>query len=101
MASLALPVHPGEILREEFMAPLGLSANALARALHVIPAHINDIVRERRGITADTGVPAAEAGQGQPEVVGEAEAEGRQPEDRHGLEEPSSGMAAQGPLGQP
>ena len=48
------PVHPGEILREEFMAPLGLSANALARALHVTPARINDIARERRGITADT-----------------------------------------------
>ena len=50
------PVHPGEILREEFMAPLGLSANALARALHVTPARINDIARERRGITADTAL---------------------------------------------
>ena len=48
------PVHPGEILREEFMAPLGLSANALAWALHLTPARINDIARERRGITADT-----------------------------------------------
>ena len=53
------PVHPGEILREEFMAPLGLSANALARALHVTPARINDIVRERRGITADTALRLA------------------------------------------
>ena len=50
------PVHPGEILREEFMVPLGLSANALARALHVTPARINDIARERRGITADTAL---------------------------------------------
>ena len=53
------PVHPGEILREEFMAPLGLSANALARALGVTPARINDIVRERRGITADTALRLA------------------------------------------
>ncbi len=53
------PVHPGEILREEFMAPLGLSANALARALHVTPARITDIARERRGITADTALRLA------------------------------------------
>lgn len=53
------PVHPGEILREDFMAPLGLSANALARALHVTPARINDIVRERRGVTADTALRLA------------------------------------------
>ena len=53
------PVHPGEILREEFMAPLGLSANALARALHVTPARINDIARERRDITADTALRLA------------------------------------------
>jgi addiction module HigA family antidote len=52
-------VHPGEILREEYMAPLGLSANALARALHVTPARINDIVRERRGITGDTALRLA------------------------------------------
>ena len=50
------PVHPGEILREEFMIPLGLSANFLARGLAVTPARINDVVRERRGITADTAL---------------------------------------------
>lgn len=49
------PIHPGEVLREEFMKPRGLSANALARALRVTPARINDIVRERRAITGDTG----------------------------------------------
>jgi addiction module HigA family antidote len=48
-----LPIHPGEILREESMVPLGLSATALAHALGVTPARINDIVRERRGIIAD------------------------------------------------
>ena len=53
------PIHPGEILREEYMVPLGLSANALARALGVTPARINDIVRERRGITADTALRLA------------------------------------------
>ena len=53
------PVHPGEILREEYMVPMGLSANALARALGVTPARINDIVRERRGVTADTALRLA------------------------------------------
>ncbi len=53
------PIHPGEILREEYMVPMGLSANALARALGVTPARINDIVRERRGITADTALRLA------------------------------------------
>ncbi len=53
------PIHPGEILREEFMIPLGLSSNALARAVGVTAARINDIVRERRGITADTALRLA------------------------------------------
>ena len=46
------PVHPGEILREDFMAPLGLSINALARALRTPPNHVSGIVNERRGISA-------------------------------------------------
>lgn len=50
------PIHPGEILREEYLVPLGLSANALARALGVTTARVNDIVRERRGITGDTAL---------------------------------------------
>lgn len=53
------PVHPGEILREDFLIPLNMSANALALALHVTPARINDIVRGRRGITADTALRLA------------------------------------------
>ena len=53
------PIHPGEILREEYMVPRGLSANALAHALGVTPARINDIVRERRGITANTALRLA------------------------------------------
>jgi addiction module HigA family antidote len=53
------PIHPGEHLREEFMAPLGLSSNALARALNVTPARINEIVRERRGVSADTALRLA------------------------------------------
>ena len=48
------PIHPGEILREEFMKPRALSQNALARALSVTPRRINEIVLEKRGITADT-----------------------------------------------
>ena len=50
------PVHPGEILKEEFMVPFGLSSNALARAIGVTPARVNDIVRGRRGVTADTAL---------------------------------------------
>jgi len=53
------PIHPGEILRDEYMTPLGLSANSLAKALGVTPARINDIARERRGITADTALRLA------------------------------------------
>ena len=50
------PVHPGEILREDFLKPMALSANALAKHLHVPASRINDIVLERRGITADTAL---------------------------------------------
>lgn len=53
------PIHPGEILREDYLEPLGLSANALARALDVTPARINGIVRERRAITGDTALRLA------------------------------------------
>jgi addiction module HigA family antidote len=53
------PIHPGEILREEFMLPRGLSQNALARALLVPPRRINEIVLAKRGITADTALRLA------------------------------------------
>jgi addiction module HigA family antidote len=53
------PIHPGEILREEFMKPCELSQNALARALNVPPRRINEIVLEKRGITADTALRLA------------------------------------------
>jgi antitoxin HigA-1 len=53
------PVHPGEILREDFLAEMGMSANALAKALHVPAPRVNDIVRERRGVTADTALRLA------------------------------------------
>src|SRR5512146_2244080 len=49
-------IHSGEILREQFMEPMKLSANRLARELHISPPTINDIVRRRRGISADTAV---------------------------------------------
>jgi addiction module HigA family antidote len=47
-------VQPGEILREEFLKPLGISAEELAKHLHVPAPRVNDIVLERRGISADT-----------------------------------------------
>jgi len=50
------PVHPGEILREEFMAPLGLSMNKMAMDLRVPVTRIADIVNEKRGITAETAL---------------------------------------------
>src|ERR1044072_4216495 len=53
------PIHPGEILREEFMKPHDLSQNALARALRVPPRRINEIVLEKRGITGDTALRLA------------------------------------------
>lgn len=53
------PVHPGEILREDYLAPLNMSANALAKALNVPAPRVNDVVRERRGITADTAMRLA------------------------------------------
>ena len=59
MAKKLAPIHPGEQLLEEFMLPLGLSSNALARAIGVTPARVNEIVRHRRGITADTALRLA------------------------------------------
>jgi addiction module HigA family antidote len=50
------PVHPGEILSEEFMAPLGLSMNRMAMDLRVPVTRIADIVNEKRGITAETAL---------------------------------------------
>jgi len=50
------PIHPGEILREEFLSPLDMSANELALALRVPATRIHDIVNEKRGITADTAL---------------------------------------------
>ena len=53
------PVHPGEVLKQDFMVPLGLSDTALARAIGVTPARVNEIVRGRRGITAETALRLA------------------------------------------
>jgi antitoxin HigA-1 len=53
------PIHPGEVLREDFMKPLGMSANALAKALCVPTPRINDVVRKRRGVSADTAMRLA------------------------------------------
>lgn len=53
------PVHPGEILKQDFMEPFDLSSNGLAKAIGVTPARINEIVRERRGVTAETALRLA------------------------------------------
>jgi addiction module HigA family antidote len=53
------PIHPGEILREEYLEPLEMSVNALSKALYVPATRMNEIVRENRGITADTAMRLA------------------------------------------
>jgi addiction module HigA family antidote len=58
-AALSWKIHPGEVLREEFLKPLGISAYELAKRLHVPAPRVNDIVLERRGIRADTAVRLA------------------------------------------
>ena len=52
-------IHPGEVLLEEFLTPMGISQNALARAAGVPPRRINEIVLGKRGITADTALRLA------------------------------------------
>ena len=61
------PVHPGEVLREDYMKPLKLSANALAKLLHVPASRVNDIVLERRGVTADTALRLSRCFGGDPQ----------------------------------
>ena len=53
------PVHPGEVLREEFLLPFGMTAHALAVALRVPPPRIHDVVRDRRAISVDTALRLA------------------------------------------
>ncbi|WP_341917555.1 HigA family addiction module antitoxin [Polaromonas sp. YR568] len=53
------PVHPGEILREEFLIPLGMTPNALSKKLGVTATRINEIVKEERGITPETALRLA------------------------------------------
>ena len=53
------PLHPGEILLEEFLKPLKMSANALSIALRIPAPRINDLVREKRGLSADTALRLA------------------------------------------
>ncbi len=51
--------HPGETIREDYLAPLGMSVNALAKALGIGPGRLNEIVRGERGITANTALRLA------------------------------------------
>jgi len=61
MAKKLPNIHPGEILLEEFLGPLKVSQNALARAVGVPPRRINEIVLGKRAVTADTAVRLARA----------------------------------------
>jgi addiction module HigA family antidote len=62
------PAHPGETIREDILEPLGMSVNQLAQALGITAARLNDIVRERRGITADTALRLARYLGGSPDL---------------------------------
>jgi len=53
------PIHPGEILREEYLVPLGMSANALSIHLRIPAPRVNEVVRERRGVSPDTALRLA------------------------------------------
>ncbi|MGO4879460.1 MAG: HigA family addiction module antitoxin [Bryobacteraceae bacterium] len=53
------PPHPGETIREDILAPLGMSVNQLAKALGITATRLNEIVRGRRGVTADTALRLA------------------------------------------
>ena len=53
------PIHPGEIIREEYLVPLGMSVNALAQRLRVPATRLHEIVKERRSVTADTAMRLA------------------------------------------
>jgi addiction module HigA family antidote len=61
MTKLLAPVHPGEVLKDEFMLPMGLSANELARSIRVPHNRISAIVNGDRGVTADTALRLAKA----------------------------------------
>ncbi|MFZ0396370.1 MAG: HigA family addiction module antitoxin [Terracidiphilus sp.] len=52
----AFSIHPGEVLRTEFMEPVGLTAYRLAKELHISAPRVNDLIRGKRGITADTAL---------------------------------------------
>ena len=59
MPKVLPPVHPGEVLLEEFMRPLNISVNAMARELHIPVSRVSKIVNGERGVTPDTAMRAA------------------------------------------
>ena len=61
MKKMLANVHPGEVLLEEFLKPMGVSQNALARAIGVSPRRINEIVLGKRAVSADTALRLARA----------------------------------------
>lgn len=61
------PVHPGEVILEEFLKPAGISQNRLAKAMNITTTRLNEIIRGRRGITGDTALRLARATNTTPE----------------------------------
>lgn len=80
-------IHPGEVLLEEFLLPMNISQNALARAIGVPPRRINEIVLGKRAITADTALRLAK-------TFGTSESFWMGLQSDYDLEEARSGMAA-------
>jgi len=68
MAKKLAPMHPGEVLREEFLIPLGMSAGALAKACGVPRTRVERLANEETGVTADTGLRLAKVFGTSPEV---------------------------------
>ena len=62
------PIHPGEILREEFLVPRGMTAHALSQAIRVPATRVNDVVNGKRGVTADTALRLARYFGNSPEI---------------------------------
>ena len=86
------PIHPGEILREDFLVPLGMTAHALSQAIRVPATRVNDIVNGKRGVTADTALRLARYFGNSPEFWLNLQAAYA----RGGCQNPARGAAASG-----
>ena len=85
MKTMMKPVHPGEVLAEDFLKPMGISQYALAKAIHVPLRRVNEIAHCRRGITADTALRFARYFGTSPEVWQNLQSQYEMDVDRNGI----------------